>query len=182
MKIFALETDEEKLIKDVLSPSEVVLARVKFSAFLFVLHSIKALFWTLLTVAVGYGLSFAELPLLFSIVPLLVVWLILVFRPWFRVFIDWKFDLVLVTNEEIVIVDQTSIFRSYKQQVNLENVTGVVARSQFANIFPFGRLDVELKDDKIHPVKLGYIPHADRIASIISNAIVAYQRREAGVP
>ncbi len=179
MKIFALETNERKLIDGFLSANETVIARVKFSAFLFVIHSLKALLYTLILSAITYGLSYSQLPIATYGVPILLLWLVTIFRPWFRAFVDWKFDLVLLTNEEIVIVNQSSIFRVHKQQVNLENITGVASKSQYANLFPFGILTIDRKEGK-EPIILRFIPHADRVASLVSGTIVGYQRREAG--
>ncbi len=181
MKIFALQTDEEKLIKSFLSSDETVVLRVKFSAFMFVLRSIKAFFFTLCIVALGVAFELGGLPGFFHIPVLIFFWFFFVFVKWLMSFLDWKFDLLLLTTEEIVVVDQGSLFRVSIRQMNLDNIASVASKSQFMNLFPFGTLVFDLKEGTGRAVTLHYIPHADRVASIISNSIVTFQRRRAAV-
>jgi GNAT superfamily N-acetyltransferase len=51
-----------------------------------------------------------------------------------------------VTNEEVVFVDQSSLFHIKIRQMNLDNVASVSAESQFWNIFPFGKIHFDLKE------------------------------------
>ncbi len=177
MKIFALQTDEEKLIQSFLSSDEKVVLRVKFSAFMFVLRSIKAFVFTVIIIALGGVFGYSGLPALVHVPVLAFFWFFFVFVKWVMSFLDWKYDLLLVTTDEIVVVDQGSLFRVSIRQMNLDNIASVASKSQYMNLFPFGTLMFDLKEGTGNAVVLHYIPKADRVASIISDSLVRYQRR-----
>ena len=179
MKLFALQTDEAKLIKSFLSADEEVVLTVKFSAFLFVMRTIKSLFLTLILVAMGVGIDLFDTPVLWTIVVLGIVWFFVVFLKWVTGFIDWRYDVLIITTEEIVFVDQSSLFRVEIRQMNLENIASVSSKSRFGNIFPFGELHFELKEGTGKTLTLDFVPHADRVASVISNVMVTFERRRA---
>ena len=181
MKIFALETNEQKLIKSFLSHGEEVILRVKFSSFLFILRTFKAILFTLIFVAVDVGLTSVGFPLVWDSLILFVFWLFFVFFRWLTAFIDWKFDVLLVTSEEVVVVDQSSLFHAHIRQMNLDNIASVSAETQFWNLFPFGKLHFDLKEGTGRALVLPYIPLATKVASVISDTIVAYQRRRTAV-
>ncbi len=177
MKIFALETDEEKLIQSFLSQGEEVILRVRFSAFVFVVRSLKALCFTAIFVAVGVALYYFQLPLAWDIGGLTVLWLFLVGWKWLSSYIDWRYDVLLVTTEELVILDQSSLFRLKIRQMNLDNLASVSSETMFFNLLSFGMLHFELKEGVGQSITLPYIPHAERVSSIISDAVVLFQRR-----
>lgn len=177
MKIFALETDEEKLIRECLSQDEKVLLRVKFSMFLFVIRSIRALLISAVFIAVGVGFSFMEVPMLWVIDTLVVIWIPVVGWKWLTAYIDWRFDVLVVTSEEVIIIDQSSLFKRRIRQMNLENIATVSAESQYLNLLPFGKVHFDLKEGIGNAIVLGYIPQSQKVASAISDAIVMFQRR-----
>jgi hypothetical protein len=177
MRIFALETDSLKLERRLLSEDEIVLRRVRFSVFLFLFRLIRAVFFTAILVAVGFLFSLVGFPASWVSLILFVVWFFVVFIPLVNAFIDWKFDFILVTTEEVVVVDQTSIIRLKIQQIGLDSIIRVTAVTQFLHIFPFGRLHFDLQEGAGN-VDLPYIPHAETVAASVSNAIVLNRRRE----
>lgn len=179
MKIFALETDEDKLEKSFLSPDEEVILRVKFSGFLFVMRTLRSVILTLIFVAIGVGLAYAQLPVPWIVVVLCVFWFFMVFLKWVTAYIDWRYDMLTVTTEEVVWVDQSSLFHVHIRQMNMDNIASVSAETQYLNLFPFGKLHFDLKEGTGKTLILGYIPHAQRVASIISDGIVRFQRRRA---
>lgn len=181
MKIFALETNREKLMRSFLSEHEQVLMIVTFSAFLFVLKSVKYFLFTLIFIAIGVGVGYVGAPLLWSVLGPFVLWFFLVFYRWVTAFIDWKFDLLLITSEEVVVVDQSSLFHVKIQQMNLDNIASVSAESMYWNLFPFGKLHFDLKEGTGRTMDLSYIPHATVVASSISDATVRFQRRRAAM-
>jgi hypothetical protein len=178
MKIFALETNTQKLIGRLLTQDEEVILTVRFSAFLFIIRTLRQVLYTAVLFAVGAGLAYVELPAMIYLPVLLITWFIGVFLPWLTAFIDWRFDVLIVTTEEIVIVNQSSLFRVSIRQMNLENIASVASDSQFWNVFPFGRLLFDLKEGTGKSITLSYIPYAERVSSIISDAMVLFQRRK----
>ncbi len=179
MKIFALETNDDKLEKSFLSRDEEVILRVKFSGFLFVMRTLRTLVISSVFVAVGIGLAYLQLPILWITVALLAVWFFVTFLPWITAYIDWRYDTLLVTTEEVVWVDQSSLFHVHIRQMNMDNIASVSAETQYLNLFPFGKLHFDLKEGTGKTLILGYIPHSQRVASIISDGIVRFQRRRA---
>jgi hypothetical protein len=179
MRIFALETNTEKLNKSFLSAGEQIIAGIRFSPFLFILRSLGAFVLTAAFIATGVVLAQFQLPAGIDVISLSLVWFFAVFLRWLTAFIDWRFDVLLITSEEVVIVDQSSLFRVKIRQMNLDNIASVAAESQFGNILPFGRIHLELKEGTGQEVVLPYIPQAAKVASIISDTIVLYQRRKA---
>lgn len=177
MKLFALETDEQKLIQGFLSHDEQVVMTVNFSVFLFIIRSIRAFFLTLILVAIGVAVTQFGAPVSWTVLILFCLWFVWIFLRWVTAYIDWRYDVLLVTTEEIVIVDQSSLFRVKIRQMNLDNIASVMAETQFLNLFPFGRLQFELKEGTGKTLVLPYIPHANRVASVISDAMVVFQRR-----
>lgn len=179
MKIFALETDDKKLIKSFLSSDEDVVLTVKFSSFLFVVRTIKAAFLTVILIAIASAIEYYGAPALWTWVATGVVWFFWIVLRWITAYIDWRHDILIVTTEEVVIVDQSSLFRRSIRQMNLENIASVSDETQFGGMLPIGVLRFELKEGTGKTLTLGYIPHADKVASIISDSMVVYQRRRA---
>lgn len=176
MKIFALETDKEKLKRSFCGPDEKIVCTANFHGFLFAGKAIVASFWTVLIVGVVIaGISFGLPGGILTGVALLA-WLILVARPLFRSFIDWKFDLLILTTGKLVIINQSSIFRQHVRQMNLENIASVNVETQFGNIFPFGSLCFDLKEGLGERMCLRYIPSAHHISANISDALMKFAK------
>ncbi len=128
MRIFALETDTQKLIQSFLSPGETVILFLRFSAFIFILKTIAFVFFTAIFVAVGYALSSVGLPPLWVWLPLGLLWLVTAFYQWLRALIDWRYDFILLTTRELVFVDQAFLFHVSIRQLTLDSVVSVTAR------------------------------------------------------
>lgn len=182
MRIFALETDIEKLNKSFLSPGEQIVLQARFHGFLFFMRSLGATILTLLLIAIGIGAGLVGIPLSIAVPALFLVWLWVVFRPLLRGFIDWQYDEIVVTTEKIIIVNQSSIIHQEIKQMNLENLASVKALTQFGGIFPFGRLHFDLKEGTGQAIRLKYIPQSQSVCSTISDCVVQFQRRQANVP
>ena len=177
MRIFALETDNEKLQCNFLTENEELMLVVRFHGFLFFVKAFVSFIFTIVLVLLGWGAWNLGMPGSVVTVAVFFTWLVLIFFRLMRAFIDWRFDVMILTNEKLVIIDQTSIFHVNKRQMNLENIASVSAESQFWGLFPFGTLHFELKEGTGKSLCLAYIPQADHVASVISNSIINFQRR-----
>lgn len=179
MHIFALETDKEKLKRSFCGPEEKLVCTANFHGFLFAVKAIIASFWT--AVIIGTVIAGASFGLPAGILAgvMTIVWLLLVVRPLFRSFIDWKFDLLILTTGKLVVVNQSSVFRQHVRQMNLENIASVNVETQFGNIFPFGTLCFDLKEGLGERVCLRYIPYAHHISANISDALMKYAKPSA---
>jgi hypothetical protein len=178
VRIFALETDTEKLKKRFLSQEEREIRTVFFHGFRFYLAVARLTFWTFVIAGLSVGLGLTGLPTLWGIVATGVIWFIFVFLPLLRAYLDWRYDFLLITTDKVIVVDQSSIFHQKITPMNLENFASVSAETQFWNLFPFGMLNFNLKEGTGSGVNLRYIPHAHDIASCVSDAITTFQRRK----
>ncbi len=178
MHIFALETDKEKLKRSFCGPEEKIVCIVNFHGFLFAVKAVVASFWTALIIGVVIAGSTFGLPAGILTGVAVLLWLLLIVRPLFRSFIDWKFDLLILTNGKLVVINQSSIFRQHVRQMNLENIASVNVETQFGNIFPFGRLCFDLKEGIGARVCLNYIPHPYHVSSCISDALIQYAKSQ----
>ena len=176
MRIFALETNKEKLKRSFCGPDEKLICVVNFHGFLFAVKAVLAIVWTALIAGAVAGGITMDVPLGALLAVASLLWLILIVRPLFRSFIDWKFDLLILTTGKLVIINQSSIFRQHVRQMNLENVASVNMETQFGNIFPFGRLCFDLKEGLGERVCLSYIPYAHHVSASISDALVKYSK------
>jgi hypothetical protein len=177
MKIFALETDAERLCANFCGPNERIVATIRFHGLRFAVQLVVDLFWTAVIIGLCVFVARVGVPMGYAALAGLVAWIILVFFPLLRVFLDWRFDMLLITSEKIVIVDQSSIFHQKIQHLNMENVASTHAETQFWNLFPFGSLRIELKEGVGKGITLRYIPHASRVASMISDVFVSFEQR-----
>ncbi len=176
MRIFALETDKEKLKRSFCGPDEKIVCVVHCHGFLFAMKAIVASFWTAIVIAIVIAGASFGLPAGILTGVAAIVWLILIVHPLFRSFIDWKFDLLILTNGKLVIIDQSSIFRQQVRQMNLENIASVNVETQFGNIFPFGSLCFDLKEGLGDRMCLKYIPSVHDISANISDALMEYAK------
>jgi hypothetical protein len=177
MRLFALETNPKKLEASLLSSGEEVVLRVTFHPFLFIMRSCRAIAMTILFFAIESAAFFFGAPVLWTSIALIAIWIPFTLFPWITAYIDWRYDVLIVTNEEVVFVDQSSLFHIKIRQMNLDNVASVSAESQFWNIFPFGKIHFDLKEGVGSSLTLRYIPHAQKVASMISDTEVRFQRR-----
>lgn len=177
MRIFALETDTEKLKKRFLSEGEQEVLMTYYHGLSFFFASVREMILTIFLVTAGVVAVMLNAPLGWTVSVLFLLWFVFVFFNLLRAYIDWAYDFILVTTDKIIFVDQTSIFRQEIKPLNLENVGGVSTKTQFWDIFPFGIVSVHLKEglggDKI--IKK-FIPRAQEVAAKISEVVTRYQR------
>lgn len=177
MKLFALETNIDTLTRSLLSANETVVLTVRYHGILFAVHALRALFFTAVIVgcvAIAVSLS---VPLLWAALAAFVIWLVFVVYRLLAAYIDWRFDVLIVTDEKLIVVNQSSIFHQRIRQMNMENLATVNVETQFWNIFSFGILRFDLKEGVGEQLSLSYIPHAARVAAVISDSMTHYERR-----
>lgn len=177
MRIFALETDVEKIKHEFLSPGETEILTTYYHGLSCFFASIRQIITTILLVAIGIAAAYWGAPVGWIIGILFVFWFLFVFFSLLRAYIDWAFDFILVTTDKIIFVDQTSIFRRQIKPLNLESVAGVTTETQFWNIFPFGSVSIHLKEGLAGDrITRKYVPYAQEVAAKISEVVTKYQR------
>ena len=177
MKILALETNIDKLKARLRGTNEHELFCVRFHGFIFVVKCIRKFFVTLLIVLTAIGLGYMGVPLEWVIGVAIFSWLLFVFQGLLTSFIDWRYDILLLTTEKIVVVNQSSVIHQDVREMNLENVASVSAQTQFLDVFPFGKVCFDLKEGTGQRFCLNYIPRAAEVTSKISQAMIDFQRR-----
>lgn len=179
MRFFALDTNIAQKIRQrycTEGEEEVLLTRYHWLSFVF--KSVREIAITAVFLGVIFLAWKYEWPLYEIIAGSVLLWLVFVFFHVLREFIDWRYDMFLVTTEKIVLVDQTSFIRHEEKPIHLENVGGVSSATQYLNLFPFGSLTLHLKEGLGgDAVKLRYVPHAAHVASAIADVVTRYQRR-----
>ncbi|MBI3332351.1 hypothetical protein HYZ99_05360 [Candidatus Peregrinibacteria bacterium] len=178
MRLFALETDIDKLKRPFLSADEQEIMTVYFHGFRFFIAFTANILWTLFLVGVLIVLGYARIPPLWLTTSGSVIWFFFIFIPIVKAFLDWRYDFILVTSDKVIVVDQSSFFHQKITPMNLENFASVSTETQFWNLFPFGMLRFNLKEGTGEGVDLPYIPHVHHVASKISDAITIFQRRK----
>ena len=98
----------------------------------------------------------------------------------FTSYIDWRYDVLFVTTDKIVLIDQSSIIRQRVTEMSLDNIASVTAETQWFNLFPFGCVRFNLKEGIGGEIILTYIPNAEQVAARISDAMTEFQRRKNG--
>ncbi len=177
MRIFALETNRQKLLDQLLAPNEQILLDTRFHWIRFLPGVLRFVVVSALAAVAVQWYGAIQLPPSTPWIVLLL-WLVFGLWPFLNTLIDWTQDAVIVTTEEVAIIDQNTVFRRKIRQMTLENLASVSGETQWGNIFRFGRLIFDLKEGTGEHVRLPYVPHADHVASVISDAIVAFHRRE----
>ena len=178
MRIFALETNIEKLKKNFLSLEEREIRTVSFHWFRFFLNLLRNILLTIALVAGAIAIGFSGLSPWWIIAAAWILWLFFIFPSLLRAYIDWRYDFLLLTGDKVIVVDQSSLFHKKITPINLENFASVSAETQFWNLFPFGILHFNLKEGTGEGVNLRYIPAAQEVASVISDTITQFQRRK----
>jgi len=182
MKIFALETNIERAVKSFLSEGEQLLLVVRFHAAVFLFAVLRHLLLTLVLVGIATAAVLLSVPLWWAVGGFFLVWIFTVLIKVVTAYIDWKYDFLVVTNDKVVLVNQSSIFHVEVRQMHLENFASVTARTQFWNLFPFGIVCFDLKEGVGQSICLTYIPDAAQVASQITNAVRRFQRAQGGAP
>ncbi len=181
MRIFALETNREKLMKSLLTRDERVIRHTRFHWMRYVGRILRFLIVTAIAIAIVIWGPLLLLPPETDWV-LLAVWFLFAFLPLINTIVDWWQDAIVATSEEVVIIDQHTFFQRKIRQMSLENLASVTDQTQWGNIFGFGKLMFDLKEGTGEHIELYFVPHADRMASAISDATVSFHRREIEEP
>lgn len=179
MKIFALETDLQKIKDRFLAHGEREIFTATPHVFRFLTAIIREFLLTVLLVAVAiftYSTGIFDTPTV--VVSFLVLWFLLVFYGLLQAYIDWKFDFIFLTTDKLIIVDQRSLFQKSITPINLENLGDVVAETQWLNLFDFGMMHFALKEGQGPEIILKFMPHADKLVAMIAQQITLYQRRK----
>lgn len=176
MHILALETNRDKLIHSHIGAGEHLVLAIGFHWLRFFVHCILSLLYTGILLAIGIGIGAAGAPSGSIFWGMLIIWIILIGWPLFRRFVDWKYDILIVTSDTIVFVDQSSLIKRHVRQMNLENIAAVESITQYWGIFPFGKVSFNLKEGLGGALILTYIPQAARVASIITEVMVKFER------
>lgn len=178
MKIFALETDTEKLKHQCIADEqekEVLMTYYHPLSFLF--SSIREIFITIFFFCIGIALWYFEAPMLYAVPILFLLWFVFVFFNLLKAWIDWRYDFILVTTDRLILVDQTSIIRQKINPIHLENIGSIASETQYWNLLGFGRVIINLKEGEGgQSIALTYVPNADQVASKISQTVTHYQR------
>ncbi len=177
MRIFALETDSDKLIQQCLSEGEDVVLLTYYHALSFLFASLRDIALTIVMFIVGIAAWQYEAPMLWVTGGLIMLWFALAFFNLLKAWIDWRYDFILVTTDKLVLVDQTSIFHQKINPIHLENIGSISSETQYMNMFGFGKIVVSLKEGEGgQSITLTYVPSADQVASKISQTVTYYQR------
>jgi hypothetical protein len=180
MRILALETDREKLKRRFLSADEREMITVRYHPLLFFFRLTGHVFITAVYAAVGLGMWYVGLPGGTVALVLFLLWIITSGRSILQAYIDWQYDFLLVTNDKVVIVNQTTVVKQEVRQLHLENFATVSAHTQFLNLFPFGKVCFDLKEGTGTQLCLPYIPDAENVAAMLSDVIESFQRPKSG--
>ena len=177
MRIFALETDTEKIKKEFLSEGEKVVLMTYYHGLSFFFASLREIVTSMVLIIIGIVAGVWGASLIWVVGILFAFWFFFVFFNLLKAYIDWAYDFIMVTTDKVVFVDQTSIFRRQIEPINLESVGGVGTQTQFWNVFPFGIVSLHLKEGFGGDViTKKYVPRAQEVAAKISEVVTQYQR------
>lgn len=177
MRILALETDINKIKHRFLCEGENEVLTTRYHGASFLFASIREFLFTMLLFGIGIAAWYMSAPMGYTVAMLFVVWFIFVFVSLIKAYIDWCFDFIFVTTEKVILVDQTSIIRHKIKPINLENIGGVTAQTQFGDVFRFGIVEIHLKEGEGgETLILRYVPDAREVAAKISEVVTHYQR------
>ena len=181
MRIFALETDKSKIIQKFCHQGECVVLMTYYHGLSFLFAIIREIIITVVLIVVAFIAVAYGAPLWTTIGVLSVLWLIFVFFNLAKAWIDWQYDFILVTTDKVILVDQTSFFKQEIKPIHIENIGSVSTETQFWGIFPFGQIQINLKEGEGGDViTKRYVPRAEEVASKISTVVTNFQRGDQG--
>ncbi|MDP6561951.1 MAG: hypothetical protein QF793_03430 [Candidatus Peribacteraceae bacterium] len=178
MRIFALETDIEKIKERFCHDGECIVLMTYYHGLSFFFAILREIVITIVLVIAAIVAFAWGWPMVWVLPILFVVWLAFAAFNVIKAYIDWTFDFIFITTDKVILVDQTSIFKQEIMPIHLENIGGISTFTQYMDVFPFGGLSIHLKEGKGgEDVTLKYVPHAKEVSSTISEVVTAYQRR-----
>ena len=179
MQLFALETDIERIKQGVLAHGEQEIFTVTPHIFLFLIRIIWDVIVTVVLILLSfYAYRINMVDATAAVIVFTAAWFFFVFFSLVRAYIDWKYDLLFLTTDKLIIFDQMSLFRKSTTPISLENLGDVVAETQWLNLFNFGIIRFALKEGSGPEVVLKFMPDADALVAKIAEQITLYQRRK----
>jgi hypothetical protein len=100
-----------------------------------------------------------------------------------RLFIDWRYDFLIVTTEKVVVVNHTLFIYQYVNPIHLDNIASTNFESQYFGFGHCGIVHIALKERESGSSKmvtLRYIPRPDSVAGAIENVIALSKQRKQG--
>ncbi|MDP7069682.1 MAG: hypothetical protein QF815_04075 [Candidatus Peribacteraceae bacterium] len=177
MRIFALQTDPEKIKKRFLHEGEELVYMTYYHWLSFVFAIIREIIITVILIIFGVIAYVYQWPMGWVFGILFFIWMALVFYRVFKAFLDWTYDFIIVTTDKLIFIDQTSIIKQEIMPIHIENIGGSSTFTQFMDIFPFGGISIHLKEGKGgKDITRKYVPNAKIVAGTISDVVTTYQR------
>ena len=178
MRIFALQTDVEKIKQRFCHEGETIVLTTYYHGLSFLFAIIREIIITLILLIAAIAALVYEFPMIWVLPILLIVWLIFVVFNVLKAYIDWSYDFIIITTDKVILIDQTSVVKQEIMPIHLENIGGISTFTQLLDVFPFGGISIHLKEGKGgEDVTLKYVPRAKEVAGTISDVVTTYQRR-----
>ncbi|MFH0769846.1 MAG: hypothetical protein V1926_00540 [Candidatus Peregrinibacteria bacterium] len=179
MRILALETDLNRIKDRYCNNDEELVLMTRFHGLRFFFASIKLFLIAVLLAAFAVAALFSGLTWEWTLPIFALLGLVLVGFPLIKYFIDWRFDVLIVTTDKIILVDQTLLFRQEINPIHFEHVGRIVTQTQFYDLFNFGMLKIHIEEGiESQAIVLKYVPHLLESAAKISSAVTRHQRHE----
>lgn len=178
MRIFALETDIRRIVPQYLTGGEREVLIAYHHWLVFLVEVLRQSMVFLAVCLIGYVVQQLGVPSIWPAGLVAFVFLFWNLPRLIRSYIDWHYDVLLVTTDKIVLIDQSSIIRQRVTKMSLDNIASVTMETQWLNTFPFGCVRFNLKEGFGGEFALQYIPNAATIVVKISDVITQFERRE----
>lgn len=177
MRIFALETNVQKVVERFCSSKECIILLTFYHPFYFTSVAIKEIFITSLLVGIGLFAWSMGVAMSWILGFTLTIWLGFALPTLTKAFIDWKCDFLLVTTDKIVLLDQTSFFKREIKPIHIENIGSVGMKTQWMGIFSFGSIYISLKEGEGgETIVRKYVPNVTEVVSKMSSVVTNFQR------
>ncbi len=177
MRIFALETDIEKVKRRYITPDETEVFTTHRHGFYFIKTIFVDVLFSILLGAMAYLSYVNDVMAAFQVVLVaLGVWGFIAFFSLLRAFLDWQYDFITLTNEKLIIVNQSSVFKQEVNPLNLHNIHSISTETQWLNLFGFGGVRIVIKEAVQTDLLLTFIPRSEDIVAKISAAITESDR------
>lgn len=178
MRIFALETDVDKIKARFCHGDECEVLRTHFHGMSFALAIIREFLIVSVLIAVIVAAFLYDWPLSWTFAITGAVFLFFVVPTSIKALMDWMYDCIIVTTDKVIFVDQTAFFHNEIKPIQFDNIGGVSSRTQWLGICDFGEVVIALKEGEGGgDVVRRYVPNARDVAGKITEAVTAYQRR-----
>lgn len=190
MRIFALETNVEKVKAQFVSPDEPEVFTLRTHHIRVIIHvlPIVGLYIVLLGI-----IAFLALNDLLS--PGMVLWSVWLATAYIGLwalkrYVEWKYDVVIFTTDKLVMVN-SGLFHQKVYPMHYEHAVSATAQSQLLGLFGIGRIQIQMKDIPdtketegitdamdLRRINIDYIQDAAAVASRITDVFTDFQRRK----